>query len=497
MDPANRAGGIVDAQAAAPGGGFVSGASAFTGQQGPNQMRGLVTDRAFAATDTNSVKDAFTRGAAGVTTDIRGLSKEQLADVARRELVPYLESQGVKVHDVVGDQILIETAEEGMVWKDYAYQAGSPNAAFHWEGVGGAGGTQTQAPGLVGVDAQGADGVSLGAGGTGGAGSPTASPAAPGFTPTAPTYTPGAITDDDIPDFTTDDLAAQMGAYTPEQYNVGDLDAGPVEDDTEALVRSILQNPESLDAASIERMKVGNREEQADLERGDMDELTALGMENGIADSNWLASQRLARRGSTNEAIQRGNRSVDIEAARTNSADRRAAAGVGSAHLAERGAAKRGNEALRQGAATLNEGNAFNAAKLKSDNVTNAAKLSLDAAAERGDRMALRESVNQAAAELGQSADKLMLDYVTSTRADLTDRYGIDVDAALKREGISVDWANLKQRGSEFQQELAFKMRQLAAQHEVDMGGLGLGWGNLEQRGIEHEDNMMMDAIYG
>jgi hypothetical protein len=353
-------------------------------------------------------------------------------------------------------------------------------------------GGPTTAPGILGVDAPGAAGVDLGVPGAGGAGSPTAPPQPPGFSLSGPTYTPGEITDDDIPDFTTEGLADQMGGYTPGTYEVGDLDAGPVEDDTDALVRSILQNPESLDATAIERLKVGNREEQADMLRSDMDEMTALGAENGILDSNWLASQRGARRSSANEAIQRGNRSVDIEAARTNTADRRAAAGVGSAHLAERGAAKRGNEALRQAGFAMNEGNSFNAAKLKSDNVTNAAKLSLDAAAERGDRMALRESVNQAAAELGISADKLRLDYITASMNDLTDRYGIDVNAALQREGFSIDRAKLQQGGEQFQQELMFKMRQLAAQHEVDMGGLGLGWGSLQQRANEAD----MDAIY-
>lgn len=491
---------VVDAQATAagqPSGGFVSAASPFTGQQGPNAMRGLVTDRAFAATDTNSVKDAFTRASAGVMTDIRGLSKEQAADVARRELVPYLESQGVRVHDIVGDQMLIETAEEGLVWKDYIYQAGSGEAAFHWENVGGGNGAGPSAgPGVVGVGAPGASGVPLGAGAPGpGAAPPPA--ASPEFALTGPTYEPGAITDDDIPDFTTEGLAAQMGGYTPERYEVGDLGVGEVEDDVDGLMRAILANPESLDPATIERMKVSGREEAADMERADMEEMTALGFEHGIDSSPWLASQRLARRGQTSEAVARNNRTVDIEAARTNTADRRAAAGLGSSHLSEVGTRKRGEESLRQSAAGMNEANSFNAAKLKSDNVTNAAKLSLDAAAERGDRMALRESVNQAAAELGQSADKIMLDYVTSTRDDLTRRYGIDVDAALKREGLSVDWANLRQRGAEFQQELAFKMRQLALNHEVDMGGLALGYDTLDQRAYEADLGAMMGGIYG
>jgi hypothetical protein len=360
---------------------------------------------------------------------------------------------------------------------------------WQWAPVGGGQGAQPGAmPGALpptGIDA----GLPAGQPGQHTAVAPPG--AAPDWSPTAPTYTPGDITFDDIPTYTQAGLAEQMGGYTPTPYTAGEMGVNAqTEADQEALIQALLQHPESLDATAVERLKVGNREEQADLERADMDELTALGAEYGIDTAPWMASQRIARRGQTSEGVARGNRAVDMEAAETNMADRRAAAGVGSAHLAEVGSRHRGEESLRQGAAKLNEDNAFNAASLRADNVARSAKLALDAATEKGDRMALRESVNQAAAELGISADKLTLDYVTSVRADLTDRYGIDVDAALKREGMDIDWATLRQRGSEFQQELAFKLQELAQRYEVDMSGIGLGYSTLQQRGIEHSDDM-------
>lgn len=455
----------------------------------------------WADPNHHTAKYDVTRGLfdAGIQDQLRAIPDEAgrkaFMEQTIRGMADVFAASGAQLLDVQGEKAYISTPDMGPHWVDMVQDIeGGATLQWHVDQPG----APTAGPGappIVGVDSPGAAGFTPGAGAPGPMPAPPA--ATPGFTPTGPTYTPGEIGLDDIPDFDAATLAWQMGQFTPDRYEVGDLSVGAAEGDVDALVRSILANPESLDAQTIERMKVGAREDAADQLKMDDDELTALGFDLGIEDSAFLASQRLGARSRANETIQRGNRAVDIEAARTNAADRRAAAGVGSAHLAEVGARRRGDETLRQSAAAMNNQNAFNAAKLQSDNVTNAAKLSLDAAAQRGDRMALRESVNQAAAELGISRDKLMLDYVTSTRDDLTRRYGIDVDAALKREGLSVDWATLNQRGAEFQQELAFKLKQLAMQHEVDMGGLGLGWGTLQQRANEADMDWLGRAIYG
>lgn len=385
----------------------------------------------------------------------------------------------------VGPVDLLEGAKQGgraWRWGNEETQGGAP---------------ADLASAIYGIDAPGAAGVTTNSGAPAGGAGPAASAAPAGFTPTAPAYTPGAMGTDDIPDFTTAGLAAQMGGYTPGHYDVGTLDAGPVANDTESLVQRILQHPESLGPDDIERLKVQNREEAADAMRSDTDAMTAMGYETGNESAPWLSAQKLGLRSAANEQIQRGNRAVDMQAASTNAADRRSAAGVGSAYLAEQGTRQRGNEALRQSGAQMNESNAFNAATLQSNNVASSAKLSLDAAAQRGDRMALQESVKQAATQLGQSADKIRLDYITSTMDDLTKRYGIDVEAALKQQGITFDYAQLRQAGGEFQQELMFKLQQLAAQHETDMGGLALGWGNLEQRGNEADQAALLQGIYG
>lgn len=369
---------------------------------------------------------------------------------------------------------------------------------LQWNPVGQGGGAGV-ASGILGVSAPGAAGVGLG--GTPGAvpgAAPAPGPAAmPSFLTDGPDYQPGEIGMDDIPDVDPNAILGQMGTYQPEHYQVGDLEDGPVAGDEESLMRSILGNPESLDPTTIARMKVGSREQAAQLGQQDDAEAVALGYEGGFADSPWLASQRLARRGQTNEQIQKGDREVDIEAARTNAGDRRSAAALGSSYLSERGAAKRGNEALRQSGASLNSQNAFNAANLQSNNVVQSTKLALDASAAKGDRMALRESVNQAAAQLGISKDKLMLDYVTSQMDDMTKRLGIDVQAALGREGFQVDREKLAQSGREFHEELAFKLQQLAQQYETDMSGIGLGYAKLGNDAYLGELNALNNATFG
>jgi hypothetical protein len=167
---------------------------------------------------------------------------------------------------------------------------------------------------------------------------------------------------------------------------------------------------------------------------------TAAGM--GIEESPWLASERLAGDRARDRAILSGAQALDIEAAKTNLADRREAAKLGAAWA----------EGKRTTAATA---------------VATAAKAALDTAAVRGDRLTLRETVAQKARELGIQEDELRLDYLVALMNDATDRYGIDVGADLDR-------AKLAQAGKEFQEDLIFRYAALAQEDRQFGAGYGL-----------------------
>jgi hypothetical protein len=446
-------------------------------------------------------------------------SRKALAEQTLTAMIPELESMGGDVLEVRGEKILFDAGDgKGPLWID-TIQDIEGSALPQWIEPGAddagamrvTGGTDLAAPGT----AQGAAGVTLGPSDPGfwvtlsngqqvpynhplatGGGSTTGTPAGPGggagAAPawmTAPTYTPGEIPTD-VPSFDYNQLLGSMGTYTPETYATGDMGVGPLEGDTESLIASILRNPESMDAKTIAQLQARNREEQADLLRQADEDLIGMGYDAGIAGSPWLASERSSQRRARDEAVMRGNRDVEVAAAQTNAADRRAAGQLGAAYVESKGARRRGEEALRQSAATLNSQNAFNAARLRSDNVTAAAKTTLDAAAAQGDRLALREAVNQKATELGISRDKLLTDYVLAQMDDATDRYGIDVGAALQREGFAIDREKLAQAGREFKEELAFRIQALAQERELQLSQLGLGYASLsntaEQQGIDN-----------
>lgn len=394
------------------------------------------------------------------------------------------------------------------------------------------------APGAPGAAAVGVNqGVAAG-GSSVTPGATTAAPAAT-FQTTGQTYTPGTIGTEDIPTFTAAQLLEQAGTYTPtpltdqgfETYdfngwqNLPGLDVGTIDDETEALVSRILSNPESLDARTIEMLKGASREEQAALAKQQEEELTNLGYANGIADSRWLASEQLGTKTARDNAIIGKNRDIDIDAAKTNAGDRLAAANLGSAYttakanrlLAERGqlfGEQQAGEGLKlegvktkqakaqylTGLQQSNNDNLFKAADLRTRQVMDAAKLDLDRSAQMGDRMALRESINQKAAELGLRADELQLDYTLALIADATDRYGIDIGATIDRE-------KLAQAGREFQEDLAFRFAQLAQQGQIAYAQLGeqgrqfnLGYGldaaNL-QRGLANDQWDRYKWLYG
>jgi len=109
--------------------------------------------------------------------------------------------------------------------------------------------------------------------------------------------------------------------------------------------------------------------------------------------------------------------------------------------------------------------------------------------------MALREEIAQKAAQLGLDRDELMINYTLGLMRDATDRYGIDVDAAVNREKLS-------QAGREFVEDLAFRYAQLAQQAELFYAGLeqedrqfgatfGLDAAALQQRALENAQDQL------
>lgn len=398
------------------------------------------------------------------------------------------------------------------------------------------------------------------------------SSAASGFQPTAPTYTPGEIPTDDLEGFSYADTLAQTGpgyeapalatdplaAYNFEGFgdlgdvapgydapalsadplatysfedfgDLGQFGGGPTDAETEALISSILAHPESLDARTIDMLKAASKDELAQMSESEIQDLQQQGVRLGITDSSWLQSEVNTSKRTRDQGLVKSNRDIELTAAQTNLADKRAAAELGASYasskagrnLAERGQrfteatagegleqaevasknaatqyktevaqrdienafrsstdqrAARGQrfteattgEGLKQdsiasqNAATeyqtrISQQNVENAFRSTADQraaVALASDTSLRAAALKGDRIALQESLKQKAAELGQSADRVQLDYVLGLLHDATSRYGIEV-------GASIDRQKLAQAGSEFQQDLIFRIMAL------------------------------------
>lgn len=387
-------------------------------------------------------------------------------------------------------------------------------------------------------------------GGTGAPGAGGAPNPRPAWMTSQP-YTPGEVGTDDL-QFSYQDLLNQMGPdyqptpvsgsnyegqdVSPEDYATYDfggfsglpgMDVGAVGEDTDALIRRILANPESLDPRTVDMMKAASREEQSALQGQEADELRAMGYDLGVDDSAWLRSEQLTSRRNRDAAVTAGNRTVDIEAAKTNAGDRRAAAALGSSYvdskgrlqLAQRGQAFTEQQAgesnkqastaskqaraeyltgvksanadraletakLRTQADVANNQNMFNAAKLRQDKVLGTVDADLKRAAAATDRMALREQAAQAAAELGISQDKVMSDWLQSLMADATQRYGIDIAASVDRE-------KLAQAGSEFKEDIAFRIMALDKELSYKYATLGesgrqfdLGYG-LDAAGVQ------------
>lgn len=400
-----------------------------------------------------------------------------------------------------------------------------PDGVGRGSGSSGApGGTPIDNGGLLDPQAPGAAGTPTGGGPyVPGAAAPAAPPP---WAPTAPVYAPGPVDNSDLTGYSQDDLAKRLGTGTtvtnlPTDYqagtvsndplatysydgqkDLGTLGAGKTQGSTEDLVSSILANPESMDPRTVEMMKAKSKDELAQMQNQEEDDLTAAGYRTGNADSNWLASEKLASAGRRDQGVVASNRAVDMQAAANNLADRKSAAALGQsfsdskalnarADAAEKLAQQQADEGDKQAAAAsmaqaqeyrrqgeqINEQFRGAAAdrnmKATQQNIDNqfqstaerqtafklVADTALAASAQKGDRMAFEEGLKQKATELGQSADKLRQDYVLAALHEATTKYGIDV-------GADIDRAKLTQAGTEFQQDLLFRLKALEQSHD-------------------------------
>lgn len=184
---------------------------------------------------------------------------------------------------------------------------------------------------------------------------------------------------------------------------------------TRDAITRLLANPSGVNP---DVLKAKSREEAAALAQQSDEDLLRFGFQGGIDDSRWLASERASNLRGRDEAVIRSNRDIDIQTGGQQAADTRAAIATSQSYQA------------------LRADNAFRTAALQ------------------GDRIALDNALQQRATELGLSADNLRLDYTMGLMNDLTQRFGITTNAQLTRE-------QLAQAGSQFQQDLIFRLNQL------------------------------------
>lgn len=97
----------------------------------------------------------------------------------------------------------------------------------------------------------------------------------------------------------------------------------------DAFIAQLLGHPESMDPHTVDTLKAADAEEQQQAADSADTSLKRFGFGSGLGDSNWLASERAATARSADQGIIAGRRNIDIKAAETNMADRRAAAGIG------------------------------------------------------------------------------------------------------------------------------------------------------------------------
>jgi len=242
-----------------------------------------------------------------------------------------------------------------------------------------------------------------------------------------PMYTPGEIGFGDIPEFTRESLLAEM-------------EGGETNQNTNALLNEILKNPTALNDQVVDTLKAQQRNTLAEQQQQEEENMRAFGASSGISDSRWMGNQLAGSQRARDMAVAKGNQDVDIAAANTRMGDKRAAAQLG-----------------------------MQAGQQRAANVQASTNAALARSAATGDRMQLRESVKQAAAQLGISQQQMMSNFVLEKEKNILQKYGIDL-------GAQIDMAKLNEQSQEFKEDLAFKMQQL--EQTMAMQGRSLGQQN-------------------
>lgn len=111
-------------------------------------------------------------------------------------------------------------------------------------------------------------------------------------------------------------------------YQMGLADS-PEEDLLDNYMEDLLANPESMDAQVVDMLKARSAEDLAVAGQYQDDELQHFGFQAGLHDSPWLAGERSDIAWDRRVKTAASNRDIDIDAAKTNKADRRAAASIG------------------------------------------------------------------------------------------------------------------------------------------------------------------------
>lgn len=228
----------------------------------------------------------------------------------------------------------------------------------------------------------------------------------------APTYQPSGYLDTelaDLPNFR--ELYDRASAPTPHEAEL------------DALVSNLLQHPESLSEQDVASLKAKAAENAAVAADAQDEELQHYGFNAGLNDSPWLAGQRASNAWNRRNTTVQADQNVDIAAADRRGADKRSAATLGTQYA--------GYQSGRKQAAI---------------------SLALDGAlakfGEQRNRTALNASMDQAAAASGLSKAQLIANYV------------------LGATGEAIDVQKLNQQGSQFMQDLAFRVSQLKQQSD-------------------------------
>jgi len=403
-----------------------------------------------------SAKDSYAYHASQAGAPPPGADKAQLAAWFNQYIKPGMEADGHKINWVDGDKMNF-TSPQGTFTVDWVRGAGAAGFGLAWQvegdqaatGTGsgaGAGTATTAAPGTAGSAGVGTGTTSTyagqGASPTPGVGVGTTNPfATNGPAITAPTYDGQTMGDADIPD--TSQLGAQLPNYIPTPTTVGDLSAGPIDAATEDLLAKLLANPYSLSDQTVGEMKAADKDAAAQSWMDDQEQAQMAAGRLGIVDSPWLASEMAASKRDRDRAMWTGARDIDIEAAKTRTADAQKAIGLGTTFAASKAQQKLGAETLKANVAQNNQSNLFQAADLKTRQVMGTVDAQLREAALRGDRFEMNAKIDQAATSLGLDRDKLVADWAATVLDDNTRRY-------LGEMGFAIDSRKLDQSSREF-----------------------------------------------